>query len=202
MAEEGRESGREDDASGSEVKKRRKAAKKPKGADIKEAISEKARKLIEEQKDTRIEAFLEEAKKKQAQEAVEEEALKARKAAEREAARKDRPKAEKERPKEGEKIRVRKEKIEGPDKALLRVIKEAIKAEKLMIGKNRTFKAFANGSLKSVICASNCPLTIFKDLNNCASISSVAVARFSGDSLRLGEACGKPFNIAIVGIGK
>ena len=88
------------------------------------------------------------------------------------------------------------------EKADEKEIKDAVKAKKLVIGSRTVIKGVKGGSLKSVVCASNCPEGTEKDLNHYATLSKIEVKKFTGDSSRLGELCGKPFNVLMVGIQK
>ena len=87
-------------------------------------------------------------------------------------------------------------------KAAEKEIKDAIKAKKLMMGKRTVMRGLKGGTVDSVICASNCPEGMKKDLEHYASVSKITVKGFEGTSAKLGEVCGKPFNVLIVGIRK
>jgi len=81
-------------------------------------------------------------------------------------------------------------------------IREAGKKKKLLIGSRVVIKALKNGKLKAVVYAKNCPEERIKDLNYYEKISKIKVIAFNDDSKRLGQVCGKPFNILMVGISK
>ena len=81
-------------------------------------------------------------------------------------------------------------------------IKNAIKSGKLLIGCNSVFKGIKKGGLESLIYASNLPEARKSDLGSQAKVAGIETREFGGDSANLGEACGKPFNILIVGIRK
>jgi len=81
-------------------------------------------------------------------------------------------------------------------------IKDAIKSEKLIIGSRTVFKNLKSGMLESVVHASNYPDGVRKDLNHYSKVSGVKVEEFDGNSVQLGELCGKPFSILIAGIKK
>lgn len=87
-------------------------------------------------------------------------------------------------------------------KATEKDVKGAIKAKKLVMGKRTVMRGLKGGAITSVICASNCPEGMKKDLEHYASVSSITVKGFDGNSVKLGEVCGKPFNVLIVGIRK
>ncbi len=81
-------------------------------------------------------------------------------------------------------------------------IKEALKSKKIVIGSNSVFRNLIGGSLKSVIHASNCPQDKLVDLERYSKLSGTQLDKFGGNSLQLGEICGKPFNVLLVGLKK
>ena len=81
-------------------------------------------------------------------------------------------------------------------------IKDAIKNEKLIIGSRTVLKNLKNEMLDSIAHASNCPEGMVKDLNHYSKTSGVKLEEFKGNSIQLGEFCGKPFKILIVGVKK
>lgn len=81
-------------------------------------------------------------------------------------------------------------------------IKEALKEKKIVIGGRTVMKGVKRGHITSLIYASNCPESMMKDLQYYSQNSFVAIKEFGGNSLQLGEACGKPFNVLVVGIKK
>ena len=83
-----------------------------------------------------------------------------------------------------------------------KTIKDALKAGKSVIGKESIMKAAKNGKLSEVICASNCPDKIMEELVFYSKMSKLAISEFKGNSAELGQLCGKPFKIIILGIEK
>lgn len=83
-----------------------------------------------------------------------------------------------------------------------KVIKDALKEGKVRIGKGAVIKMLKKGSLQSVIHASNCPDKLVRDMGYYAGISKVGIEKFEGDSASLGQLCGKPFSITVLGIEK
>ncbi|MBN1897058.1 MAG: 50S ribosomal protein L30e [Candidatus Aenigmarchaeota archaeon] len=81
-------------------------------------------------------------------------------------------------------------------------VKDALKAGKTVIGKESVIKAVKNGRLSGIVCPSNCPAVLMKELEYYSRISKVHVSRFKGNSADLGQLCGKPFKIMILGIEK
>lgn len=85
---------------------------------------------------------------------------------------------------------------------LSKQIKDAIKNEKLIIGSRTVLKNLKNEMLDSVVYVSNYPDGMIKDLNHYSKVSGVKLEEFNGNSVQLGELCGKPFRILIVGVKK
>ena len=83
-----------------------------------------------------------------------------------------------------------------------KVIKEALKEKKVLLGKNSTVKALKKGGLKSVFLANNCPKDILKEMEYYSKISKTELEEFGDSSPKLGQLCGKPFSITVIGIKK
>ncbi len=81
-------------------------------------------------------------------------------------------------------------------------IRDAIKEGKMVIGTRTVMKGAKRGSVSSIIYASNCPENTKKDLQYYASGEFISVKEFKGSSFQLGELCGKPFNVLLIGIKK
>ncbi len=83
-----------------------------------------------------------------------------------------------------------------------KMLKDAVKAGKLVIGAKSVSKAIKNDSVSAVFVSSNCPADVKKDVAYYGSVSKAEVVDFSGNAAQLGQFCGKPFKIAILGIEK
>ncbi len=81
-------------------------------------------------------------------------------------------------------------------------IKEAMKEKRIVIGGRTVMKGVKRGHIASLIYAANCPESMMKDLVYYSQNSFVSIKEFGGSSLQLGEVCGKPFNVLVVGIRK
>ena len=81
-------------------------------------------------------------------------------------------------------------------------IKNAAKEKKLIIGSNTVLKGIKKGAVKYVICTNNCSEDLMNDLNYYNKSFGIEIKKFSGNSRQLGEICGKPFNIMLLGIKK
>ena len=81
-------------------------------------------------------------------------------------------------------------------------IKDAMKEKKIVIGSRTVMKGIKRGHLNSIIYASNCPEITRKDLEYYSKSGFLGLKEFKGSSVQLGELCGKPFNVLLVGIKK
>lgn len=81
-------------------------------------------------------------------------------------------------------------------------IKDAMKKGKLVTGKNSVTKGIKNGNVTKVYVPTNCPAEFLKELEYYGKISKVEIEKFKGTSEALGQICGKPFRIVMLGIGK
>ena len=78
------------------------------------------------------------------------------------------------------------------DKALIKVIRTGL----VIIGSNRTIDAAVSSDAKMVVLAANCP----QDVRSKIEATNVPVLNYTGTSVELGPACGKPFTIAAMAI--
>ncbi|NYT19158.1 MAG: 50S ribosomal protein L30e [Methanosarcinales archaeon] len=78
------------------------------------------------------------------------------------------------------------------DKALIKVIRTG----SVIIGANRTIDAAVKNEAKMVVLASNCPAHVREQIE----ATNVPVLNYTGTSVDLGPACGKPFTIAAMAI--
>lgn len=81
-------------------------------------------------------------------------------------------------------------------------IKEAVKEKKLVIGSEKVIESIKLSTLKHVIIPSNCSDALLRDLEYYSRNFAVETNKFAGNSRQLGEICGKPFNIMLLGIKK
>ena len=81
-------------------------------------------------------------------------------------------------------------------------IKDAMKEGRLVMGSNSVIRGIKLGKIETVIYASNIPENKKRDLSYYSNISAFNMKMFSGNSAELGELCGKPFSILMVGIAK
>jgi large subunit ribosomal protein L30e len=83
-----------------------------------------------------------------------------------------------------------------------KILKGAVKEGKIVIGRKSVARGFKTGTLSAVFIPSNCPADAAKEAAYYAKIGKVQMHSFSGNSAELGQSCGKPFKIAILGIEK
>jgi len=81
-------------------------------------------------------------------------------------------------------------------------VKTALKEKRLVIGSRSVIKGVKLGRIDTVIYASNLPENKKRDLTYYSHAAGFSLQRFDGDSAELGELCGKPFSILMVGIIK
>lgn len=81
-------------------------------------------------------------------------------------------------------------------------IKDAMKERKLIIGTRSIVKNIKNANIRYVICTDNCRADVLDELNYYNKKFGVEIKNFAGNSRQLGEICGKPFNIMLLGIKK
>ena len=81
-------------------------------------------------------------------------------------------------------------------------IKKAMKEKKLVIGSKSVVKNIKRNDVKYVICSTNCTEDMINDLNYYNKNFGVEIKKFKGNSRQLGEICGKPFNVMLMGIKK
>ena len=82
------------------------------------------------------------------------------------------------------------------------MIKDALKDKKPVIGRQEVLRMAKLGLLESIIYAVNCPPQNVEELEYYSRISKIGLHKFGKSSSNLGQLCGKPFNIIILGIKK
>jgi large subunit ribosomal protein L30e len=81
-------------------------------------------------------------------------------------------------------------------------IKEALKEGRVLLGRDSSVRLLKAGKLKSVFFATNCAPETRKELEYYGKVGKVELKGFKGTSAQLGQLCGKPFNVTILGIKK
>lgn len=81
-------------------------------------------------------------------------------------------------------------------------IKDALKKRKTLLGSRSVINAARNGKIAGLIYARNAPQGTISDIRHYTNISGIKTQEFPGNSMELGELCGKPFGILLLGIMK
>ena len=81
-------------------------------------------------------------------------------------------------------------------------IEKALKDRKALLGSRSVLSAARLGRIESLIYANNVPKRTISDIRHFSGISGFKTHEFSGNSLELGELCGKPFSVLVLGITK
>ena len=82
--------------------------------------------------------------------------------------------------------------------SLVKQIQEAVAGKKVVIVARAAVAEAKRGQVRELIHASNLPAGLQRDLAS----AGVEVTPFGEDSQRLGQVCGKPFRILVIGIRK
>jgi len=84
-----------------------------------------------------------------------------------------------------------------------KLVKKALRDGKVIIGFEKTKKLLKTSKdIKTVVVASNIPDTMLKELEYYAKLRDIEILKFGGSNIELGNICGKPFNISVIGILK
>ncbi len=77
-------------------------------------------------------------------------------------------------------------------------MQEKIKSDSVLLGMNSTLRAAKKEELDMIVYASN----LSEDMSNELSKLKVPTYKYDGDSEALAIACGKSFNVSVLGIKK
>ena len=81
-------------------------------------------------------------------------------------------------------------------------IRNAVKEKKVVMGSKSVMRGIRNKSFSGVIFADNCPADVRSDITRYTRMTGTEITPFEGNSAQLGQLCGKPFNILLIGIKK
>ncbi|MBI4019992.1 MAG: ribosomal L7Ae/L30e/S12e/Gadd45 family protein [Candidatus Aenigmarchaeota archaeon] len=81
-------------------------------------------------------------------------------------------------------------------------IQDAVKSGSVVMGTRNVIKAVKAGGVGRIVHASNVPDITLRELRHYSSIASIEVSGFDGTSIKLGEVCGKPFGILVIGVAR
>jgi large subunit ribosomal protein L30e len=79
-----------------------------------------------------------------------------------------------------------------------RIIKDALKENKAILGYRESIKFLKLNKPKLVIIAENLPDERKKEIEHLCKISKVKLKIFKGSSKELGIICGKPFSVSVL----
>ena len=82
----------------------------------------------------------------------------------------------------------------------IKEIREALKKDIVIIGKERTLKALKLGKLSKVYLASNCPKELRDDLIHYGKLANVELVDLEYDNEELGVFCKKQYFISVLGV--
>jgi len=85
---------------------------------------------------------------------------------------------------------------------IIKIIKNAIDANKVTIGTDMTLKELNLGKIDTVILSSNCPENTKRDIGSSAMHSGTKVYIYEGTARDLGAIARRPHGIATLGIKK
>ena len=81
-----------------------------------------------------------------------------------------------------------------------KAIATSAKTGKIQLGANSALRSAKTRKAKLIIVASNCPQRIREDIEYYSKLSVIPVSIYKGNSLDLGEVCGKPFEVSALTI--
>jgi large subunit ribosomal protein L30e len=83
---------------------------------------------------------------------------------------------------------------------LVKIVRSAVDSNNVVLGTKETLKKIMVGKVKFVVVASNCEKSSREDLDRYSKMSGTEVKEFEGSSVELGEVCGKPYVVSMLGI--
>ena len=76
-------------------------------------------------------------------------------------------------------------------------LRRAIKTGNVLLGQNKTEEIINEGKAQLVVIAENCPDDYRRKVEN---LENTFIYTFSGSSVQLGKACGKPFMVSALAV--
>ena len=86
--------------------------------------------------------------------------------------------------------------------SVTKVVKNAIEGNKIVLGRDVTFKKLESGTITGVVFASNCPQDWKNEAQELGKKSKIEFYDYNGNGLDLGALCKKPFAVTVAGIVK
>jgi len=81
---------------------------------------------------------------------------------------------------------------------LTKIIKNAVKENKVILGYNRTIKEIKTKKPKLVVYANNIPKDKLENIIHNTKLAKIDVEKYPDDSVNLGLVCGKPFSVSVL----
>ncbi len=81
---------------------------------------------------------------------------------------------------------------------LTKIIKNAVKENKVILGYNRTIKEIKTKKPKLVVYANNIPKDKLENIIHNTKLAKIDVEEYPDDSVNLGLVCGKPFSVSVL----
>ncbi len=81
-------------------------------------------------------------------------------------------------------------------------IKGALKGNRLIVGSREVLKNLRRGKVEAVFITSNCPKHLESRARYYSRLSEVKIVEFGGNSMQLGEVCGRPYKTLMAGIAR
>lgn len=79
-------------------------------------------------------------------------------------------------------------------------IRRAMETGRVVVGYKESEKSLMNGRAKLIIIASNVPKEDDYRIKYLASVGGVPVYEFGGNTIELGQVCGKPFTVSVLAV--
>ena len=83
---------------------------------------------------------------------------------------------------------------------LKKVIKDAVRDNKIILGYNRVIREIKTGKSKIIIYANNIPKDKLDNIIHNTKLVKIDVKEYPDDSVNLGLVCGKPFSVSVLTI--
>lgn len=89
---------------------------------------------------------------------------------------------------------------EQKDKLNLENIRDLIKTEKIVFGKDEVLKNLRNSNLAKILLSSNVPEETITEIRNFSGLNNTEVLTLDIPNVELGAICKKPFSVSMIGV--
>jgi large subunit ribosomal protein L30e len=83
---------------------------------------------------------------------------------------------------------------------ITKIIKDAIKEDKAILGYNRVIKSIKTQKPKVIIYANNIPKSKLENIIYNTNLAKIETMKYENDGMNLGLVCGKPFSVSVLAI--